>query len=319
MTKNKILISGLIVLLIACWIYATPYLAVRNMKEAVKNGDAVALADYVNFPALKESLKASFNVQMTKSMAEMKGNPLFAVLGANIANALIDPMLESLVSPEGLAVMMQGHKPSPSTQKEEKKQEARSDASNDEPIVIMGYENINRFTVKTTDKTNPTQEVTMVFLRDGMSWKLSAVRFPTNYVPIKDAEDAEFMSIESSDLEADPSQQSIVNLNALLRNHASYTLSYPNLELTFTDAQDKPLARRTFRPVEYLQPSEDEKQGLVANHELHVNLTIDTTDLNPSGYRLFLFYSNKKQVEPSLDAEKIKLFRPQLAPPITTY
>lgn len=122
------------------------------------------------------------------------------------------------------------------------------------------------------------------------------------------------IEFESSDLEADPAQYNVVNLNALLRNHASYTLSYPDLELTFIDAQDKPLARRTFRPVEYIQPNEDEKQGLAANHELHVKLKIDTTDLKPSGYRLFLFYPNKKQVEPSLDAEKIKLFRPQPLP-----
>lgn len=177
MTKSKKLVSGLIVLLIACWIYASPYLAVRGMKEAVKNGDAVALADYVNFPALKESLKASFTAQMTKSMGEMKDNP-FAALGAAMANALINPMIESLVSPEGLAAMMNGHKPSLANQKEEKIQEARSGASDDEPIVKMGYENFNRFTVKTSDKINPTQEVTMVFLRDGLSWKLSAIRFP---------------------------------------------------------------------------------------------------------------------------------------------
>jgi len=101
---------------------------------------------------------------------------------------------------------------------------------------------------------------------------------------------ADLMSIESSDLEADPSQASVIALNALLRNHAPYTQAYPNLELTLTDAQDKPLARRTFRPAEYLKPDDDEKQGLAANRELNVKLNLDTTDIKPSGYRLFLFY-----------------------------
>ncbi len=101
---------------------------------------------------------------------------------------------------------------------------------------------------------------------------------------------ADLMSIESSELEADPAQASVITLNALLRNHASYSQAYPDLELTLTDAQDKPLARRTFRPVEYLKPGEDEKEGLPANQELSVKLNLDTTNLKPSGYRLLLFY-----------------------------
>jgi predicted Zn finger-like uncharacterized protein len=101
---------------------------------------------------------------------------------------------------------------------------------------------------------------------------------------------ADLMSIESSELEADPVQSSVITLNALLRNHAPYMQAYPDLELTLTDAQDKPLARRNFRPAEYLKSGEDEKQGLAANRELSVKLNLDTTDLKPSGYRLLLFY-----------------------------
>lgn len=101
---------------------------------------------------------------------------------------------------------------------------------------------------------------------------------------------ADLVSIESSDLEADPAQSNVIILNALLHNRALYAQAYPNLELTLTDTQDKALARRTFRPAEYLKPGEDEKQGLAANRELSVKLNLDTTDLKPSGYRLFLFY-----------------------------
>ncbi len=101
---------------------------------------------------------------------------------------------------------------------------------------------------------------------------------------------ADQMSIESSDMEADPSQGSAITLNATLRNRAPYAQAYPDLELTLTDTQDKALARRTFRPAEYLSPGEDEKQGLAANRETGVKLHLDTTDLKPTGYRLFLFY-----------------------------
>lgn len=101
---------------------------------------------------------------------------------------------------------------------------------------------------------------------------------------------ADLMSIESSELEAYPAQANVITLNAILHNRAPYAQAYPNLELTLTDAQDKALARRTFHPAEYLKPGEDEKQGLAANREHNVKLNLDTTDLKPSGYRLFLFY-----------------------------
>jgi len=102
---------------------------------------------------------------------------------------------------------------------------------------------------------------------------------------------ADLMSIESSDLEiADPAQANVITLNAILRNRAPFSQAYPNLELTLTDTEEKAVARRTFRPAEYLRPGEDEKQGLAANRELNVKLNLDTTDLMASGYRLFLFY-----------------------------
>jgi len=100
----------------------------------------------------------------------------------------------------------------------------------------------------------------------------------------------EQLSIESSDLESDPKQASVIALNAILRNRAPYAQTYPNLELTLTNSMDKALARRIFTPAEYLKPSQNEKQGFPPNHEIGIKLHLDTADLNSTGYRLFLFY-----------------------------
>ena len=101
---------------------------------------------------------------------------------------------------------------------------------------------------------------------------------------------AELMSIESSDLEADPVQANVITLSALLHNRAPHTQAFPSLELSLTDMQDKVVARRTFGPAEYLKAADDEKQGLAANREMSIKLRLDTTDLKPAGYKLFLFY-----------------------------
>ncbi|MBI5909759.1 MAG: DUF3426 domain-containing protein [Betaproteobacteria bacterium] len=102
----------------------------------------------------------------------------------------------------------------------------------------------------------------------------------------------DLIGIESSDLEADPAHANQITLNALLRNRAVYAQAFPNLELTLNDSQDKPLARRIFRPADYLPVTESETTGLLPNRELGIRLRLNTTGLRPMGYRLVLFYPN---------------------------
>lgn len=101
---------------------------------------------------------------------------------------------------------------------------------------------------------------------------------------------ADLMSIESSDLEADPAHENHITLNALLRNRATFTQAFPDIELSLTDTDDKPLARRSFTPRDYLPPQEKEQAGLQPNHEVIVKLYLNTSDLRPTGYRLALYY-----------------------------
>jgi predicted Zn finger-like uncharacterized protein len=101
---------------------------------------------------------------------------------------------------------------------------------------------------------------------------------------------AELIVIESSELESDPNRGNIVTLHALIHNRAPYAQAYPSLELTLTDLQDQAVARRVFHPADYLKKGVDEKLGVPARRDLDIRLRLDTTDLKPSGYRLFLFY-----------------------------
>jgi predicted Zn finger-like uncharacterized protein len=103
----------------------------------------------------------------------------------------------------------------------------------------------------------------------------------------------DLISIESSELQADPVKAGQITLNALLRNRAPYAQAFPNLELTLNDSQDQPLARRVFRPAEYLPPLEKESVGLLPNYETTIQLPLNITELRPMGYRLVLFYPNR--------------------------
>src|SRR5437879_2336325 len=68
----------------------------------------------------------------------------------------------------------------------------------------------------------------------------------------------ELMSIESSDLQAEPRRDGVIVLNAVLRNRATFAQDYPALELTLTDEADRPVLRRVLAPREYLDPARSE-------------------------------------------------------------
>ena len=60
-----------------------------------------------------------------------------------------------------------------------------------------------------------------------------------------------YLSIEASDLQADPAHRGLLILTATLRNRAAWPLAYPYLELTLTDAQDRVVVRRALAPADY--------------------------------------------------------------------
>lgn len=101
--------------------------------------------------------------------------------------------------------------------------------------------------------------------------------------------DPSLLSIETSDLAADPGQANRVTLNAILRNRAKQAQEYPQLELTLTDTQDKMVARRIFPPEAYAKNT-DLGRGMPPNEELTVKLHLDLDDLKAAGYRVYLFY-----------------------------
>jgi len=102
----------------------------------------------------------------------------------------------------------------------------------------------------------------------------------------------DLLSIESSDLQADNRRDSLIVLNAVIHNRAPFAQEHPALELTLTDAADKPLVRRVLRPSEYMQAAAREPlaQGIGPGSEAVVRVHIDTRGVRATGYRLYLFY-----------------------------
>ena len=103
----------------------------------------------------------------------------------------------------------------------------------------------------------------------------------------------ELMSIESSDLQADPRREGIIVLNAVLRNRARFAQDYPALELTLTDEGDRPLLRRVLAPRDYLDPVRVPlllPEGIAPGGEASLRVFLDSSRSRATGYRLYLFY-----------------------------
>jgi predicted Zn finger-like uncharacterized protein len=100
----------------------------------------------------------------------------------------------------------------------------------------------------------------------------------------------EQLAIESSDLQADPGRPNTVILTAALRNRGNAVVAHPALELTLTNEENQPIAKRVFQPADYLDEPSAAARGMAGMSEVSVRIALDTAELKPAGYRLFLFH-----------------------------
>jgi predicted Zn finger-like uncharacterized protein len=103
----------------------------------------------------------------------------------------------------------------------------------------------------------------------------------------------ELMSIDSSDLQADPKRENVIVLSAVIRNRARFAQEHPALELTLTDGADRALVRRVLLPKDYLDPrraTELRTQGIGPGAETLLRVSLDASRVRATGYRLYLFY-----------------------------
>ena len=152
--------------------YMSPYYALRQIKTALAERDAEALAGHVDFPALRASVKAQLEASMARSIEATagSGNPL-AALGQSIASAMLGKMVDTMVSPAGVVALVNKSAVSPQA-------DANGDASADgapkKAGYSAGYTGLNTFVVRAKDGN--AQDGALVLQRHGVwDWKLSAI------------------------------------------------------------------------------------------------------------------------------------------------
>lgn len=154
--------------------YFTPYLALRKMQAAAESGDTRALAEMVDFDALRGSVRSEVRGAAAREVGGSDPRTLGKVGGAiagAVAGALADPVVDAVVTPHGVSLLVQGRRPG-------EKRKADADARNwrEDIRIGRGYEGPGRFLVRYHDRASGDERLALVLEREGLGWRLSGVR-----------------------------------------------------------------------------------------------------------------------------------------------
>ncbi len=96
------------------------------------------------------------------------------------------------------------------------------------------------------------------------------------------------LQIVGSDLQTEASGR--LKLTLTLGNRAHHVQAWPVLVLTLTDQRNRPLARRSFAPSEYLEDAQRIAGGIPPRSEQPLSLPLTVRNLAPMGFDLKLTY-----------------------------
>ena len=94
-----------IVLAIGGYWWWSPVHVLHQMQAAGARGDAEGISEHVDYPALRENLRAQYAERMAHKIGEPKDNPLSA-LGNMIGMAFVNQLVDALVRPQALAAAL---------------------------------------------------------------------------------------------------------------------------------------------------------------------------------------------------------------------
>jgi hypothetical protein len=172
-SKKLALAAAIAIALLAIATYASPHWQLYRMRAAVEARDTEKLAGFVDFPALRESVKLQVMQRLGAGAgpSEGKSNP-FAAFGKAMALAVLDPVVDAAVSPAGVAAMLE--------RGDVKLKTGRANPASGEPTrekvnYDLSYQGWDRVSVAKADGSGAA----FILRRDGLwGWKLSGVELP---------------------------------------------------------------------------------------------------------------------------------------------
>lgn len=174
--KKWIWLAAAALLALGAYVAAGPYLTIRAIQQAVQEDDPRALARQVDFPVLRDSLKLQLDDYLVRSAGAGAQGSAFGQLGLRIASGVAGGVVDTMVTPLGLAAMMEGRHVWRRIDVRAPPRAAGEPAPKPLQDAVHRYESPSRFTATVHDDAG--RPVVFVLTRDGLRWRLSDIRLP---------------------------------------------------------------------------------------------------------------------------------------------
>lgn len=176
--KKWLLAVILVLLVVAGYVVAGPYLALHSINNAVQQRDAAKLSRHVDFPLLRVNLKAQLNDYVVRRAGPNLQSSLFGAAALGIAGSLAGAGVDTLVTPVGIGALMQGQGLWKRAIGDTVGGDTYAPPAPAEPLreARHRYESSSRFTA--TVYSDDGQPLVFVLSRQGLRWKLTNIILP---------------------------------------------------------------------------------------------------------------------------------------------
>jgi hypothetical protein len=176
---NKwIALAVAVLLALVAWVAAGPFMTIHSIRSAILAQDAAAIAEHVDFPAIRGSLKAQVDDYVVRRAGPEAQSSLLGSVALRLASGATGGLVDAAATPAGLAALLEGRN---------FWQRLDGSRQGDDPYIpppprdpLEGaryrFESPSRFTA--TVRNADGDPVVFVLTRQGMDWKVSDVRLP---------------------------------------------------------------------------------------------------------------------------------------------
>ncbi len=186
MSLRRLFLRCLVISLLAVAYIASPFVSMWNLREAIKRSDTAAIESRVEWPRVRDSLRASLADHASLSpLATAAGEKVQPSLWQRVKGAfgatMLDRFIETYVTPEGLPKLF------------DYRAMWRETVSNDtpEPEAVTGMERVKQFwarikraefqsltrvEIEIADRNISDRHYVSVLELDGFGWKLTSLR-----------------------------------------------------------------------------------------------------------------------------------------------
>ena len=178
---KKWLAGGLLLVALvglAAYVIAGPYLAIHGIRTALAEQDTAKLQKHIDFPAVRVNLRAQVEDYLARKAGPDVSSNLFGAAALSIANQVLGRGVDTLVTPMGIAAILQGRATWKRAIGETVGGDTYAPPVPAEPLkhAEHRYESLSRFTATVYDEDgNP---VVFVLSRQGLRWRLTDIRLP---------------------------------------------------------------------------------------------------------------------------------------------